>query len=57
MLMKVPEAGKVLRISRSAMWALVYQKKIAIIRIGRSVRISAEELEQFKKRNTEQASA
>ncbi len=47
-LLTVPEAARILRLGRSATYALVASGELASVRIGpRAVRIRAEALEQF----------
>ena len=45
--LKVPEVAEVLRIARSRAYELVAAGEIPSIRIGRSVRVSRRELEQW----------
>ena len=44
--LKVPEVAEVLRIARSRAYELVAEGEIPSIRIGRSVRVSREELKR-----------
>ncbi len=46
-LMTVPEAARVLGISRAKCWDLTYRGELPTVRIDRSVRISSRTLEQF----------
>lgn len=45
--LKVPEVAEVLRIARGRAYELVAEGEIPSIRIGRSVRVSRRELEQW----------
>jgi excisionase family DNA binding protein len=45
--LKVPEVAEVLRIARSHAYELVGRGEIPSVRIGRSVRVSRKELDQF----------
>jgi excisionase family DNA binding protein len=45
--LKVPEVAMVLRIARSRAYELVANGEIPSLRIGRSVRVSREELERW----------
>lgn len=45
--LKVPEVAAVLRIARSRAYELVAEGEIPSVRIGRSVRVSRRELEQW----------
>ena len=45
--LKVPEVAAVLRIARSRVYELVGEGEIPSVRIGRSVRISRNELERW----------
>lgn len=45
--LKVPEVAEVLRIARSRAYELVADGKIPSVRIGRSVRVSRKELENW----------
>ncbi|QSQ10462.1 Putative DNA-binding proteinA [Koleobacter methoxysyntrophicus] len=46
----VPEVAKILRIGRTKAYDLIKQGKIASIRVGRSIRIPRQALENFIKR-------
>jgi len=45
--LKVPEVAQVLRIARSRAYELVAEGEIPSVRIGRSVRVSREELDRW----------
>ena len=45
--LKVPEVAEVLRIARSRAYELVADGKIPSVRIGRSVRVSRKELDNW----------
>ncbi|MBX6764579.1 MAG: helix-turn-helix domain-containing protein [Rubrobacteraceae bacterium] len=47
--LKVPEVAEVLRIARSRAYELVAEGEIPSVRIGRSVRVSRRELENWLK--------
>ena len=47
LLVGVSEAAAILAISRSSIYQLIWSEQLVPIRIGRSVRFSVEQLEQF----------
>ena len=47
LLLRIPEASRLLGISRSTMYQLVAKGDVQILRIGRSVRISRQALERL----------
>jgi excisionase family DNA binding protein len=47
MLLKTPEAARALGISRTGVYRLVQEGRLKPLRIGRSVRFAAEDLQQF----------
>ena len=47
LLVDVPQAAAILAISRSSIYQLIWSEQLTPIRIGRSVRFSIEQLEQF----------
>jgi len=47
LLVDVPQAATILAISRSSIYQLIWSGQLTPIRIGRSVRFSVEQLEQF----------
>lgn len=47
LLVDVPQAAAILAISRSSIYQLIWSEQLTPIRIGRSVRFSVEQLEQF----------
>jgi excisionase family DNA binding protein len=46
-LLKVPEAASRLNLSVKTTWKMVYGRKFDIVRIGRSVRITAESIDEL----------
>lgn len=44
--LKVPEVAEMLRIARSRAYALVADREISAVKIGRSVRVSRKELDR-----------
>ncbi len=51
-LMTVEEVKTLLRISRTTIYKLINEKKLAVTRIGRNIRITKEALENYLKENT-----
>ncbi len=49
-LLTVPEAARLLKLSRSQLYALCQRQVIPTVRIGRSVRIPRDELEAWVRR-------
>ena len=47
LLVDVSQAAAILAISRSSIYQLIWSEQLTPIRIGRSVRFSVEQLEQF----------
>ena len=47
LLVDVPQAAAILAISRSSIYQLIWSEQLIPVRIGRSVRFSIEQLEQF----------
>jgi excisionase family DNA binding protein len=47
LLLTVPQAARVLAISRSAVYRLIWNGDVTPVHIGRSVRLTVAELEQF----------
>lgn len=47
LLLRIPEAAERLSLGRSTVYELIQAGEIPVIRVGRSVRISAEKLEQW----------
>jgi excisionase family DNA binding protein len=47
LLLRVPEAAELLRISRSTLYQLIARGEVSIVRIGRTVRVSRRELERL----------
>jgi excisionase family DNA binding protein len=52
-LITVPEAARRLGIGRSKGWQLAQRREIPVVRIGRSVRVPSDALEQWIKDHTE----
>jgi excisionase family DNA binding protein len=52
LLLRVEEAAQALGLSRSGMYNLIAAGEIPVVRMGRSVRVPAEELREYVKRNT-----
>jgi excisionase family DNA binding protein len=46
-LLKVGEAAVRMHVSEKTTWKMVYARKLAVVRIGRSVRIKEESIEQL----------
>lgn len=46
-LLKVPEAAKALNVTEKSIWCWIYQRRIGIVRLGRSVRIKQLEIDRF----------
>ena len=51
-LLKVPDAASELNVSEKTIWKLVYGHKVAVVRIGRSVRIKEESIRKLIDDNT-----
>jgi excisionase family DNA binding protein len=47
LLVNIMEAAEILALSRSSIYQLIWNEQLVPIRIGRSVRLSIEQLEQF----------
>jgi excisionase family DNA binding protein len=54
LLHKVPGAAKRLALSERSIWSLIAAGDIAVVRVGRSVRISERALQDFIERNTDE---
>lgn len=50
LLLKLPEAGERLGLGRSKLYELIQEGVLPVVRIGRSVRVPASELERFVQR-------
>lgn len=46
-LLTVPEAADRMHISEKATWKMVYGRKVAVVRIGRSVRIKEDSIDKL----------
>jgi len=51
-LLRIPEVARALGISRSAVYVLLAEGKLQPVRIGRSVRVPADEIDAFVDRLT-----
>lgn len=47
LLLRIPEAARLLGVSRTTMYQLVARGEVSVLRIGRSVRVSSAELERM----------
>jgi len=47
LLVTVPEAARLLHIGRRQAWEMVWRDELPVVRLGRSVRVAREVLEQF----------
>ena len=55
-LLTVPEAAARLHISQKTTWKMVYGRKVAVVRIGRSVRIREDSVDKLIEDGTAPAS-
>ncbi|MDA2929332.1 helix-turn-helix domain-containing protein [Acidobacteria bacterium AH-259-O06] len=46
------EVGRILKLSESSIYRLIHSGELQVIRIGRTIRIRAEDLEAFLRRKT-----
>lgn len=51
-LLKVPEAAEMLTLSPKTMWQWVGERRIAVVRLGRAVRIPLSEIERLMEEGT-----
>lgn len=51
LLLRIPEAAKLLSISRTTLYQLVARGEVPVLRIGRSVRISRTAVERLERRD------
>ncbi len=54
-LLRVPEAAAFLNLSQKTIWAMVYARTVEVVRIGHSVRIPANALQDLIERGTTRA--
>jgi excisionase family DNA binding protein len=47
LLVSIPEAAEMLRVCRTSIYELIWKDELTAVRIGRSVRLAVEQLEQF----------
>lgn len=46
-LLKVPEAAEMLALSQKTVWQWIGQRRIGVVRLGRSVRVPQSEIERL----------
>lgn len=47
MLLRVPEAAEIMALSRSEMYVLIASGQLRAIRIGRAIRLSVDDIQEF----------
>ncbi len=51
-LLKVPEAAEMLALSQKTVWQWIGERRIGVVRLGRSVRIPVSEIERLLEEGT-----
>lgn len=51
-LLKVPEAAELLALSQKTVWQWIAERRIGVVRLGRSVRIPHSEIERLVEEGT-----